>query len=61
MPVAYFEVTVNKISDKDLNRIGFGLAKKDIPYLKVAGFKDSIGMRGDAKIYSNETEEKLSI
>jgi len=37
-PVSYFEVTVHKLSDKDLIRVGFGIAKIDHPYLKVVGF-----------------------
>jgi hypothetical protein len=49
---------VNKLSDKDVTRAGFGLAKLDHPFLKVAGFKDSVAIRGDAKIYVNEVEEK---
>ena len=57
-PISYFEVTVQKLSDKDVTRAGFGLAKLDHPFLKVAGFKDSVAIRGDAKIYVNEVEEK---
>jgi len=46
-PISYFEVTVQKHSDKDLGRVGFGLAKLDHPFLKVAGFKDGIAIRAD--------------
>jgi len=52
---------VHKLSDKDITRVGFGLAKLDHPYLKVAGFKDSVAIRGDSKIYVNEVEEKQSL
>jgi len=54
-------VTVLKLSDKDFTRVGFGVAKLDHPFLKVAGFKDSVAIRGDTKIYVNEVEEKHSV
>ncbi len=59
-PISYFEVTVHRLADKDFGRIGFGLTKLDHPFLKVAGFKDGVAIRGDVKVYINDVEEKLT-
>lgn len=59
-PVHYFEVRVIKIQDKEVNRFGIGLAKANYPYLRLVGTKDSVGLRGDGKVFVNETEEKLN-
>ena len=57
-PVHYFEVRVLKMQDKEANKFGIGLSKKDFPYLRVVGGKESVGVRGDGKIFVNDIEEK---
>jgi len=46
------------MQDKEANKFGIGLSKKDFPYLRVVGGKESIGVRGDGKIFVNDIEEK---
>ena len=57
-PVAYLEVKVLKISDKETARFGLGFAKSGYPHLRVVGGKDSIGLRGDGKVFCSDTEDK---
>ncbi len=52
---------VIKISDKEVNKFGVGLAKAGYPFLRIVGSKDSVGMRGDAKIFINDVEEKVHL
>jgi len=46
------------LQDKEVNRFGVGLAKMAYPYLRLVGSKDSVGIRGDGRIFVNDVEEK---
>jgi len=50
-PIAYFEVKTLHISDKELKQFGVGLAGLDYPIQKVVGSENSVGLRGDGKIF----------
>ena len=60
-PILYFEVKVLKLSDKEIGRFGVGLARLAYPYLRVVGSKESVGIRGDGKVFINDNEEKATL
>lgn len=57
-PLFYYEVKIHKMQDKEVNRFALGLAKHNYPYLRLVGTKDSVAIRGDGKVFVNDSEEK---
>ena len=49
---------MHTVDDAKISSVGFGLAKKDYAYLRVVGGKDSVAIRGDTKIFCNDSEER---
>ena len=60
-PILYFEVKVLKLSDKEIGRFGVGFARLAYPYLRIVGSKESVGIRGDGKVFINDNEEKATL
>lgn len=56
--MAYFEVKILKLSDKEYARFGIGIAKSQYPHLRVVGGKNSVAVRGDGKVFAGDLEEK---
>lgn len=50
-PISYFEVKTLNIADKELKSFGVGLAGLEYPIQRVVGSENSVGLRGDGKIF----------
>jgi len=60
-PIAYFEIKIVKLEDKDLATFGVGLAGPDYAMQRPAGGESSLGIRGDGKIFIDGVEESACI
>lgn len=56
-PIAYFEIKTLTIADKELKLFGIGLAGADYPIQKVVGAENSVGLRGDGKVFVDNAEK----
>jgi hypothetical protein len=56
-PISYFEVKTLNIADKELKQFGLGLAGCEYPIQRVVGSENSIGLRGDGKIFVDNQEK----
>ena len=56
-PIAYFEVKTLNVADKELKLFGLGLAGSDYPIQRVVGSENSVGLRGDGKVFVDNQEK----
>jgi hypothetical protein len=56
-PISYFEVKTLNIADKEIKNFGLGLAGADYPIQRAVGSDNSIGLRGDGKIFVDNAEK----